>query len=143
MIKGNQLLPEKRLTWIRLKGELFTSLTRLSLDAFDLFEFYFYSFASSINYIALKNSPSILMTWTERNVNNQTRCGIVKYTMRTPTFDKIVDIFDYSYLQHDINTLYELNGKNKFHFIFFFNKFFFEIIHLYFVFVRFPYCWMW
>lgn len=73
--------------------------------------FRLFSFAKSVSYIALKRAPSFLMTWTERNVNNQVRCGIAKYTIRTPSFDKIVDIFDYSYLQHDIKTLYELNGK--------------------------------
>lgn len=69
-------------------------------------------FANSINYTALRTSPSVLMTWTEHNVNNQTRCGIIKYTLKTPTLDNIEDIFDYSYLQHDINTLFVVNGKS-------------------------------
>lgn len=59
------------------------------------------------------------MTWTEHNANNLTRCGIVKYTLKTPTLDNIEDIFDYSHLQHDINTLFTLNGK-------LFIKFFFK-----------------
>ncbi|XP_055304817.1 uncharacterized protein LOC129569712 [Sitodiplosis mosellana] len=66
-------------------------------------------YANSIYYTALRTSPSVLMTWTEQNVNNQTRCSIVKYTLKTPSLDNIDDIFDYSYLQHDINTLYAIN----------------------------------
>lgn len=68
-------------------------------------------YANSIYYTALKMSPGVLMTWTEHNVNNQTRCGIVKYTLKSPSLDNIEDIFDYSYLQHDIKTLFAFNGK--------------------------------
>ncbi|XP_031637172.1 uncharacterized protein LOC116349739 [Contarinia nasturtii] len=62
-------------------------------------------YANSIYYTALKTSPSVLMTWTEYNVNNQSRCGIIKYTLKMPTLDNLEDIMDYSDLQHDIKTL--------------------------------------
>lgn len=73
----------------------------------------YFSYAKSIYYTALQTSPSVLMTWTEQNVNNQKRCGIVKHTLKTPSLDNIEDIFDYSYLQHDITTLYAINGKDS------------------------------
>lgn len=79
---------------------------------FLIFAFFSFRYANSIYYTALKTVPSVIMTWTEQNINNQTRCGIVKYTLKQPSLDNIEDIFDYSYLQHDIKSLFAVNGKS-------------------------------
>lgn len=51
------------------------------------------------------------MTWTETNQLNQSKCGMVKYTIKTPLFDGIEEIYDFPHLQHDIKSLYAINGK--------------------------------
>lgn len=65
------------------------------------------------------------MTWTEQNVNNQTKCGIAKYTLKTPSLDNIEEAYDYPHLQHDIKTLYAINGKYSLVISYFFVSFWF------------------
>lgn len=44
-------------------------------------------------------------------MNNVSRCGIVKYTLKSPLWDVIDDIVDYPYIQKDIRSMIEIEGN--------------------------------
>lgn len=64
---------------------------------------------ASINFIGLRNSPNILMSWTEQTVT-RTRGGLCKYNFKVPDYDSVESILDFAYLQHSIKSLSQLTG---------------------------------
>lgn len=67
-------------------------------------------YASTIKYLVIRNSPNIVMCWTEMLVN-RTRSGICKYSLFAPDYDEVQNILDFACIQQPIKSLYCLNGK--------------------------------
>lgn len=67
-------------------------------------------FTHSINFIGIRNTSHILMSWTEQTMT-RTRCGICKYNIKLPDYDSVESILDFAYLQHSIKSMCQMTGK--------------------------------
>lgn len=85
-------------------GELQLSVDSVNLDSIK-------GFTASINFIAIRNSSQIMMSWTEQTVT-RTRAGLCKYNFKVPDYDTVESILDFTHLQHNIKSLSQLTGES-------------------------------
>lgn len=83
-------------------GERHLTVDSVNLDSIK-------GYTVSINFIGLRNSSHMLMSWTEQTVQ-RTRGGLCKYNFKVPDYDSVESILDFAHIQHSIKSLSQLTG---------------------------------